>query len=104
MQLGLTWGYWGRSIPADFVEIAKAAEDAGFDAVFSAESWGSDAFTTLAFLAAHTERIRLGTGVAQISARTPVATAMQAITLDQISAGTISCRSPATELKSAASP
>lgn len=89
MQLGLTWGYWGRRIPADFVEIAKAAEDAGFDAVFSAELWGSDAFTPLAFLAAHTERIRLGTGVAQISARTPVATAMQAITLDQMSAGRV---------------
>ena len=76
-------------MPADFVEITKAAEDAGFDAVFSSESWGSDAFTPLAFLAAHTERIRLGTGVAQISARTPAATAMHAVTLDQVSAGRV---------------
>ncbi|MBT5137982.1 MAG: LLM class F420-dependent oxidoreductase [Acidimicrobiaceae bacterium] len=87
MQLGLTWGYWGRSMPADFVVTTKAAEDAGFDAVFSAESWGSDAFTPLALLAAHTERIKLGTGVVQISARTPTATAMHAVTLDQISNG-----------------
>ncbi len=87
MQLGLIWGYWGRSMPKDFVEITKAAEDAGFDAVFSAESWGSDAFTPLALLAAHTERIKLGTGVVQLSARTPAATAMHAVTLDEISNG-----------------
>ncbi len=87
MQLGLIWGYWGRSMPADFVEITVAAEEAGFDAVFSAESWGSDAFTPLALLAAHTERIKLGTAVVQLSARTPAATAMHAVTLDQISDG-----------------
>jgi F420-dependent oxidoreductase-like protein len=55
--------------------------------VWSAESWGSDAFSPLVLLAAHTERIRLGTGVAQLSARTPAATAMHAITLDHISQG-----------------
>jgi F420-dependent oxidoreductase-like protein len=87
MQLGLTWGYWGRGMPDNFVEITVAAEQAGFDAVWSAESWGSDAFSPLVLLAAHTERIRLGTGVAQLSARTPAATAMHAITLDHISQG-----------------
>jgi F420-dependent oxidoreductase-like protein len=76
-------------MPEDFVAITKAAEDAGFDAVFSAESWGSDAFTPLALLAAHTQRIKLGTGVVQISARTPTATAMHAVTLDQISNGRV---------------
>jgi len=74
-------------MPDNFVEITVAAEQAGFDAVWSAESWGSDAFSPLVLLAAHTERIRLGTGVAQLSARTPAATAMHAITLDHISQG-----------------
>jgi len=87
MQLGLTWGYWGRAMPEDFVTLTVAAEQAGFDAVWSAESWGSDAFSPLVLLAAHTERIRLGTGVVQLSARTPAATAMHAITLDHISQG-----------------
>lgn len=89
MQLGLTLGYWGRSMPADLVEIARAADRAGYDAVWSAESWGSDAFTPLALIAAHTERIRLGSGVVQLSARTPAATAMAAVTLDHISGGRV---------------
>ncbi len=87
MQLGLTWGYWGRGMPDNLIELTKAAEQAGFDAVWTAEAWGSDAFTPLALLAAHTERIRLGTGVVQLSARSPAATAMTAVTLDHISAG-----------------
>ena len=87
MDLGLTWGYWGRGMPDNFVELTVEAERAGFDAVWSAESWGSDAFTPLALLAAHTERIRLGTGVVQLSARTPAATAMHAVTLDHVSNG-----------------
>ena len=80
-------GYWGRAMPADLVEMAKAADEAGFDAMWSAESWGSDAFSPLVLAAAHTNRIKLGTGVVQISARTPAATAMQAVTLDHISNG-----------------
>ncbi len=87
MQLGLTLGYWGRAMPEGLVETAKAAEDAGYDAVWTAESWGSDAFTPLALIAAHTERIRLGTGVVQLSARTPAATAMTAVTVDHVSGG-----------------
>ena len=87
MDLGLTLGYWGRSMPQDMVTLAVEAEKAGFDAVWTAESWGSDAFSPLVLIAAHTERIRLGTGVVQISARTPAATAMQAVTLDHISNG-----------------
>jgi len=72
-------------MPDNFVELTVEAEKAGFDAVWTAESWGSDAFSPLVLLAAHTERIKLGTSVAQISARTPAATAMHAITLDHIS-------------------
>jgi len=87
MELGLTWGYWGRGMPDDLVKLSVAAENAGFDAVWSAESWGSDAFSPLVLIAANTERIKLGTGVVQLSARTPTATAMHAVTLDHISGG-----------------
>src|SRR6185312_13020148 len=64
-----------------------AAEDAGFDAVFTAEAWGSDAFTPLAWWGSSTQRVRLGTSVVQLSARTPTATAMAALTLDHLSGG-----------------
>ena len=89
MQIGFTWGYWGRAMPDRFVELSVEAENAGFDAVWSAESWGSDAVTPLALIAAHTDTIRLGTGVVQLSARTPAATAMHAITLDHVSNGRV---------------
>ncbi|MEM7139619.1 MAG: LLM class F420-dependent oxidoreductase [Actinomycetota bacterium] len=85
MELGYTWGYWTRAMPENFVELSKAAEDAGFDCLWSAESWGSDAFSPLAYIAAHTDRIKLGTGVVQLSARTAAATAMHAVTLDHLS-------------------
>ena len=81
MKLGLVWGYWGAQPPKDMVELTKEAEACGFDSVWTTESWGSDAFTPLTWLAAHTERIKLGTGVVQLSARTPVATAMAAMTI-----------------------
>lgn len=89
MQIGFTWGYWSRAMPERFVELSVEAEKAGFDAIWTAESWGSDAFTPLALIAAHTERIKLGTGVVQLSARTPAATAMHAITLDHVSEGRV---------------
>ena len=69
------------------MEIAQEAEKLGYDALFTAEAWGSDVFTPLAWIGAHTERIRLGTGIAQISARAPTATAMAAMTLDHLSGG-----------------
>ena len=89
MKLGLVWGYWTAQPPKDFVELTKAAEDVGFDSVWTAESWGSDAFTPLTWLAAHTSKIRLGTAVVQLSARTPTATAMMAMTLDHLSEGRV---------------
>lgn len=87
MDLGLIWGYWGRGMPDGLIERTVAAEAAGYDAVWTAESWGSDAFSPLALLAGHTSRIRLATGVVQLAARTPTATAMHAITLDHLSNG-----------------
>ncbi|MBV8305215.1 MAG: LLM class flavin-dependent oxidoreductase, partial [Acidimicrobiia bacterium] len=76
MRLALTLGYWGAGPPTDAVGLIQAAERLGFDAVFTAESWGSDAFTPLAWWGASTSRIRLGTSIVQISARPPTTTAM----------------------------
>jgi F420-dependent oxidoreductase-like protein len=76
-------------MPENFLELSVAAEDAGFDCIWSAESWGSDAFSPLAYIAGHTNRIKLGTGVVQLSARTAAATAMHAITLDHLSNGRV---------------
>src|SRR6185312_16374389 len=87
MRLGLQLGYWGAAPPAGAAELVVEAERAGFDAVFTAESWGSDAFTPLAWWGSRTSRIRLGTSIMQMSARTPAATAMAAITLDHLSGG-----------------
>jgi F420-dependent oxidoreductase-like protein len=90
LKLGLQLGYWASKPPEhDWVALTRAAEDLGFDSVWTAESWGSDVFTPLAYLAAHTSRIRLGTGIAQMAARTPTATAMHAITLDHLSGGRV---------------
>lgn len=87
MKLGLQLGYWQKGPTPRFIELAKAAESIGFDSVWTAEAYGSDCFTPLAAIAAHTSRIRLATGVMQISARTPTCAAMTALTLDHISNG-----------------
>jgi F420-dependent oxidoreductase-like protein len=87
MQLGLQLGYWGQMPSPDWVDRAVAAEELGFTSVWTAEAWGSDALTPLAYLAARTERIKLGTAVVQLAARTPTATAMSAITMDHLSGG-----------------
>jgi alkanesulfonate monooxygenase SsuD/methylene tetrahydromethanopterin reductase-like flavin-dependent oxidoreductase (luciferase family) len=87
MKLGLQLGYWGAQPPDNHAELVAAAEDAGFDAVFTAEAWGSDAYTPLAWWGSSTRRLRLGTSVVQLSARTPTACAMAALTLDHLSGG-----------------
>ncbi|MEV0299001.1 LLM class F420-dependent oxidoreductase [Nocardia sp. NPDC050710] len=87
MKFGLQLGYWMAQPPENAGEVVVAAEAAGFDAVFAAESWGSDAFGPLTWWGSKTERVRLGTSVVQLSARTPAATAMHALTLDHLSGG-----------------
>jgi F420-dependent oxidoreductase-like protein len=87
VKLGLMWGYWGQLPPPNVIEITKEAERLGYDSVWTAEAWGSDAFTPLGWIAGHTSSIKLGTSVVQLAARTPTATAMAAITLDHISGG-----------------
>jgi F420-dependent oxidoreductase-like protein len=87
MKLALTLGYWGAGPPDHAVELIQAAERLGYDAVFTAESWGSDALTPLAWWGSQTTRIKLGTSIVQISARPPTTTAMSALTLDHLSGG-----------------
>ena len=89
LKLGLQLGYWGAQMPPDLVSAAQEAEQLGFDAVFAAESWGSDAFSPLAWIGAHTSKIRLGTAVVQLSARTPTSTAMHVLTLDHLTGGRV---------------
>jgi F420-dependent oxidoreductase-like protein len=89
LKLGLMLGYWSAKTD-DATESVLAAEDVGFDTVWTAESYGSDAFTPLAWYAARTSRIKLATGLVQLSARTPAATAMSAATLDALSGGRLS--------------
>ncbi len=86
MKLGLNIGYYGTAISDNF-SLIQLAEDLGYDSVWTAEAYGSDALTPLAYIAARTERIKLGSGVFQMPARTPAMTAMTAATLDQMSGG-----------------
>ncbi|AFM19282.1 putative F420-dependent oxidoreductase, Rv3520c family [Mycolicibacterium chubuense NBB4] len=87
MKLGLQLGYWGAQPPTNHAELVATAEEVGFDTVFTAEAWGSDAYTPLAWWGRETTRMRLGTSVIQLSARTPTACAMAALTLDHLSGG-----------------
>ncbi|GAA1634036.1 LLM class F420-dependent oxidoreductase [Nonomuraea maheshkhaliensis] len=86
MKLGLNLGYWQRNAD-DATESVLAAERLGYDSVWTAEAYGSDVFTPLAWYGARTTRIKLGTSIAQLSARPPVTTAMTAMTLDALTGG-----------------
>lgn len=87
LKLGLNTGYWAGGPPAGMPEAIAEAERLGFDSMWTAEAYGSDCLTPLAWWGARTERIRLGTALVQISARTPSATAMAAMTLDHLAGG-----------------
>lgn len=89
MRLGLALGYWGRGPNAGHLSLAQEAERLGYHSVWTAESWGSDVFTPLTWIAARTSRIMLGTAVAQMAARSPTTTAMHALTLDHLSGGRV---------------
>ncbi|CAN5467100.1 LLM class F420-dependent oxidoreductase [soil metagenome] len=88
MRLGLHVGYWGLGLtPAQQLDVVREAEQAGFHSVWAAEAYGSDTATVLAWLAANTERVKIGSAIFQMPARTPAMTAMTAATLDNISDG-----------------
>ncbi|MGE0486482.1 MAG: LLM class F420-dependent oxidoreductase [Gammaproteobacteria bacterium] len=86
MKLGMVFGYSGAhvKIPMDLIQAAEAL---GYDSAWSAEAWGSDAATPVAWVLAQTTKIRAGTAIMQMAARTPAMTAMTAMTLDQLSGG-----------------
>jgi F420-dependent oxidoreductase-like protein len=87
LKLGLAQGYWSKGPQPNFVEMAVEAEKLGYDSVWSAETYGNDAFTPLCWIGAHTEKIKLGTAVVQLSGRTPTSCAMHALSLDYLSNG-----------------
>src|SRR5881409_592465 len=88
MKLGVMIGYWGFGMTAEAgLEIAQAAERLGYDSLWTAEAYGSDAATPLAWLAAGTSRIKLGAGIFQIPGRSAAMTAMTAATIDNLSNG-----------------
>ncbi|HET7145840.1 MAG TPA: LLM class F420-dependent oxidoreductase [Gaiellaceae bacterium] len=88
MKLGVNLGYAPPGTnPADLVPLVQHAEELGYDSAWAAEAWGTDAVTVLAWLAASTSRIKVGSAIMQIPGRTPANTAMTAATLDLMSGG-----------------
>jgi F420-dependent oxidoreductase-like protein len=88
LKLGLNLGYWGIGPQGDeATEAVLFAERLGFDSVWVAESYGSDAVSVLAYLAAKTETIGLGAAIFQVPARPPAAAAMAGVTIDALSGG-----------------
>jgi F420-dependent oxidoreductase-like protein len=87
LRLGVNFGYWSSGPPPGASDAIAEAERLGYDSLWAAESYGSDVLTPLAWWGASTERMRLGTAIVQMSARTPAATAMAAMTMDHLSGG-----------------
>jgi F420-dependent oxidoreductase-like protein len=87
MRLGVNLGYWGAGNDQDNLALAQEADRLGYDSVWAAEAYGSDAATVLAWVAAQTEHVDVGSAVFQIPARTPAMAAMTAATLDSLSGG-----------------
>jgi F420-dependent oxidoreductase-like protein len=87
VKIGVNIGYWSAGPPPQAAELVAEADRLGLDSVWTAEAYGSDVLTPLAWWGANTKQIRLGTAIAQMSAREPAATAMAAITMDHLSQG-----------------
>src|SRR3954468_19138023 len=88
MKLGVHIGYWGLGLSGqDQLEIVQTAETLGYDSVWTAEAYGSDAATILGWIAGQTSKIKIGSAIFQIPGRSPAMTAMTAATLDQLSEG-----------------
>jgi F420-dependent oxidoreductase-like protein len=86
MKLGFLLGYSGKQIHIP-IDLIKQAESMGYDSVWTAEAYGNDAVTSAAWVLAHTSKIRVGTAIMQMPARTPAMCAMTAMSLDQLSEG-----------------
>ncbi len=88
MKLGVHVGYWGLGMgPQDQLEVVQEAERLGYDSVWAAEAYGSDTATVLAWLAAQTTKLKLGSAIFQMPGRSAAMTAMTAATIDELSGG-----------------
>src|SRR4051795_5792767 len=87
LKLGLNTGYWAGGPPPAAAEADAEAEKLGFDSMWAAEAYGSDVLTPLAWWGSQTSKLRIGTAIMQMSARTPAAAAMAAMTMDHLSGG-----------------
>ncbi len=88
MRLGLHVGYWGLGLTSQQqIDLVREAESLGYDSVWTAEAYGSDSATILGWIAAQTEKIKIGSAIFQMPGRSPAMTAMMAATLDQLSDG-----------------
>jgi len=87
MKLGLNTGYWAQGPPPGAQEAIAEADRLGFDSIWTAEAYGSDVLTPLAWWGASTTNVRLGTAIMQMSARQPTAAGMAAVTMDHLSGG-----------------
>src|SRR4051812_34987405 len=87
MRIGLFLAYWPWFSFEEQVKLSRLGDEVGLDSVWISEAWGHDAVSVLGYLAARTERIALGSGLMQIPARQPAATAMAAASLDVLSGG-----------------
>lgn len=87
MKLGVMTGYWSAGPPDGMIATLQEAERLGYHSAWTAEAYGSDALTPLAWWGSHTERLQLGTAIMQMSARTPAATAMAAMSMDHLTGG-----------------
>src|SRR2546427_10578990 len=87
MRTSVSAGYWSAGPPPGAADLFEAAERTGIDQIWTAEAYGSDAWTPLAWWGSRTARIKLGTAVSQLSARPPVTPAMTAMTMDHLTGG-----------------
>jgi F420-dependent oxidoreductase-like protein len=87
LRLGFNTGYWSAGPPPGALEAVQEADRLGLDSIWTAEAYGSDVLTPLAWWGSHTEKVQLGTAIMQMSARTPAAAAMAAMTMDHLSGG-----------------
>jgi F420-dependent oxidoreductase-like protein len=87
LKLGLNTGYWSAGPPPGAFEAVQEADRLGLDSIWTAEAYGSDVLTPLAWWGSHTAKVQLGTAIMQMSARTPAAAAMAAMTMDHLSGG-----------------